>query len=146
MGIFSRLFRKNQKSEPSNNEREINNRIVYYRKMIDWKPGYFRKDGIWEIERNCTSEYDMGVGFTSGCGLRESISEYDINVNCEIYTWSCRICGKWHGIPGFEIPEKVKERIRYRSALKRGKNPVVIGFRDYKRERSKRGDTKKSNN
>ena len=145
MGIFSKIFKKTQKSEPSDKS-EINRRSEYYLKRIEQKSGYFREDGVWEIERDCTSEYGMGIGFTSGCGLREPISEYDIDGTCEIYTWSCRICGKCHAIPDFEIPEEVKKRIRCRSALKRGKNPVVIDFKEYKQKRNKRGNIKKSNN
>lgn len=146
MGIFSRFFRKSQKSEPSDNNDEISNRSVNYGEMIAQKSGFFREDGVWEIERDCTREYNMGTdSLRGGCGLRETISEYDINGICEIYTWSCRICGTCHAIPGFEIPEEVKERIRHRSALKREKNPIVIDFREYKRKKTNRENTKKSN-
>ena len=81
-----------------------------------------------------------------GCGEIALVSEYDLRVDCEICTRKCERCGKWHGIPGFEIPERVKERIRYRSRLKRGDNPVVIDFREYKRKKSKRENTAKKSN
>ena len=148
MSIFSKFFKKSQKSEPSKNDKkdEINNRSGYP-KMLGRKPGYFREDGVWAIERDCTPEYDMGTdSLRGGWGEIALVSEYDLRVDCEIYTWQCERCGKWHGIPDFEIPERVKERIRYRSRLKRGDNPVVIDFKEYKQKRSKRGDIKKSNN
>ncbi len=146
MGIFSKFCKKSQKSEPSDNKNEISNRRIHYGEMIPEKLGYFREDGVWEIELECTSEHVPYVGFTWGCGLREPISEYDIDGKCGIFTWSCRLCGKCHAIsPCIEIPEVVKERIQYRTALKGGKNPVIIDFREYKRKRSKRGDAKNSN-
>ncbi len=142
MGIFSKFFKKSQKSEPSD---ETTNRIGY-RKMIGRKPGYFREDGVWQIERQCTPEYDMGTdSIIGGCGKMALVSEYDLDVNCEIYTWQCKRCGDWHVIADFEIPEEVKGRIKYRSGLKRGDNPVIIDFIEFKQKRSKRGNTKKSN-
>lgn len=117
MGIFSKIFKKSQKSEPSKNDKkdEINNRSINYGAIIGQKPGYFREDGVWEIELECISEHVPYVGFTWGCGLREPISEYDIDGKCGIFTWSCRLCGKCHAIsPCIEIPEVVKGRIQYR--------------------------------
>ena len=148
MGIFSKFFKKSQKSEPSKNDKkdEINNRSINYGEMIGQKPGYFREDGVWEIKRKCTPEYHFGTdSIIGGCGEVTLVSEYDFQVDCEIYTWQCERCGYCHGIPDFEIPERVKERIRYRSRLKRGDNPVVSDFKEYKQKRNKRGDIKKSN-
>lgn len=147
MGIFSKFFKKSQKSEPSDSNHEISSRGEYYLNRIERKSGYFTEDGVWEIELECTSEYVPYAGLTWGCGLREPISEYDIDGKCGIYTWSCRLCGKCHAIsPCIEIPEVVKKRIQYRTELKEGKNPVVIDFKEYKQRRNKRGDIKKSNN
>ena len=149
MGIFSKIFKKSQKSEPSKNDKkdEINNRGINYGAIIGQKPGYFREDGVWEIELECISEHVPYVGFTWGCGLREPISEYDIDGKCGIFTWSCRLCGKCHAIsPCIEIPEVVKGRIQYRTALKERKNPVIIDIREYKRKKSKRENTAKKSN
>ena len=149
MGIFSNFFKKSQKSEPSKNDKkdEINNRSINYGEMIGQKPGYFREDGVWEIERNCTPEYNRDTdSIIGGCGEVVLVSEYDLQVHCEIYTWQCERCEYCHGIPASQIPEEVKKRIRYRTELKEGKNPVVIDFKEYKRKRSKKDDTKKSNN
>ena len=99
MGIFSKIFKKSQKSEPSKNDKkdEINNRSINYGAIIGQKPGYFREDGVWEIELECTSEHVPYVGFTWGCGLREPISEYDIDGKSLIYYghyWNGRRQGK----------------------------------------------------
>ena len=148
MGIFSNFFKKSQKSEPSKNDKkdEINNRSINYGEMIGQKPGYFREDGVWEIERNCTPEYNRDTdSIIGGCGEVVLVSEYDLQVHCEIYTWQCERCEYCHGIPASQIPEEVKKRIRYRTELKEGKNPVVIDFKEYKQKRSKRGDAKNSN-
>ena len=146
MGIFSNFFKKSQKSEPSDNKSEINNRRINYGEIIPEKTGYFREDGVWEIERNCTPEYNMGTdSIIGGCGVKVQVSEYDLQVHCEIYTWQCERCEYCHGIPASQIPEEVKKRIRYRTELKEKKNPVIIDLREYKQRRSKRDDTKKSN-
>lgn len=89
MGIFSNFFKKSQKSEPSKNDKkdEINNRSINFGEMIGQKPGYFREDGVWEIERNCTPEYNMGTDSIIGrCREVTLVSEYDLQVHCEIYT------------------------------------------------------------
>lgn len=143
MGIFSKFFKKSQKSEPSENS-EINSQSLLPSNKR--KTEYFI-NSVWHIEKSCIPEYDMGTDLIlGGCGATTWVSEYDImNENCEIYGWQCKICKKWHGIPDFEIPEEVKERIKYRNRLKRGDNPVVIDFREYKQKKSKIGNTKKSN-
>lgn len=148
MGIFSKFFKKSQKSEPSKNDKkdEINNRSINYGEMIGQKPGYFREDGEWEIKRKCTPEYHFGTdSIIGGCGEVALVSEYDLQVHCEIYQWQCERCGYCHAIPASQIPEEVKKRIRYRTELKEKKDPVIIDFREYKQKRSKRGDAKKSN-
>lgn len=136
MGIFSKFFKKSQKSEPSDSNHEISSRGEYYLNQIERKSGYFTDDGVWQIERKCTPEYNMGTdSIIGGCGLEVQVTEYDLNVNCEIYTWQCEYCGDWHSIPSSQIPEVVKKRIRNRSELKRGKNPVLIDLREYKQKR-----------
>ena len=92
----------------------------------------FFEDGEWKIRQVCHSEFYSPTNcFLKGCGSLQEVSEYDLEINLNIFTYNCKYCGLLHSIDEARIPLEVQKRIAYRSELiKSGK---IINLQKYKK-------------